>query len=216
MNNIKTLGLLVVSAMALTAFAGTTAASATSLFTMGGAGQPFTTTTLSGPTFEIEGSKVECEEETLTGETEGVATESLTLSPSYKKCKAFGFANATVTAGTCKFTFKSSTDGAGMATVNLYNCENATKGIQIDVNVPFITRIIVDIPHQSMSSAVSYTNTTPTGTTMSVDLNMTATGLMNDVTTCTGPCPLQVGTNSTGTYFKVKRVTPSGGITWSA
>jgi len=219
MKNIKMFGLLAVSAMALIAFVGTSSASAVSTFTSSGAGVKISSSgvPVENHVFTVEGSAVECEEIEFKGETTGASAETQTVTPTYKKCKAFGFANATVTTGTCSFTFKAATDGAGMATVNLSNCANSTEGIKIDVNAPFVARCIVDVPHQSVASAVSYTNSTPTPSTMDVTVNVTASGIMNDVTTSTGLCPLKVGTNSTGAYTGKSTVTSAdNNITWSA
>jgi len=215
MRNIRMLGLLAVSATALTAFVGTSSASA-STFTFGGAGVRLTTETTENHAFTVEGSKVECEEVSFEGESTGAASETQTFTPATKKCKAFGFATATVTTGSCRYTFKAATTGEH-ATVSLGNCADATKGIQIEVNVPFIAKCVVDTPHQTITGAAHYHNKTPTGTTMAVELTFTKTGVMNDVTVSTGACPLKVGTNSTGAYTGKSTVTASdGNVTWSA
>jgi len=211
MRNMKMLGLLAISAMALVAFVGTSSASAAAKFTAEKAGNALSTTLVENHVFTVEGSAVECEEIAFNGETEGTATESQTVAPSYKKCKAFGFASATVNTGTCKFTFKAATDEASMATVNLSGCADATKGIQIEVNVPFVAKCVVDVPHQSISSAVGYTNGAG-----NVTVKATATSVMNDVTTSTGLCPLKVGTNSTGAYNGASSVSAAGGVQWDA
>jgi len=219
MKGLTTLGLLTSVALALAALVGAPTAAATSTFTSSGSGVNVTSTNppIQYHVFILE-SEAECEEVTFTGQTTGASSETLTLKPTYKKCKAFGFANATVTTGTCSYTFKAATDAGGSATMSLSGCADATKGIQIEVNVPFIAKCVVDMPHQSISGLVHYTNKTPTVTTMDIEFDMTAIGgIMYDVTTSTGACPLTTGTKGAGGYYGVSTVTAAdNNITWSA
>jgi len=215
MRNIKMLGLLAVSAMASAALIGASPASGAYFTAEFKAGSTLSTSLVENHVFTVEGSKVECEEIGFEGFVESNQAQSQVVYPSYKKCKAFGFANATVkpSSALCRFEFRAATDGAGMATVRLFGClEAETKGIQIEVNIPFIAKCLVDVPEQSVASAVGYSN--PTGT--SVRVKATATGIMNDVTTSTGACPLKVGTNSTGAYTGASDVTAPGGYQYDS
>lgn len=213
MKNLKMLGPLLFSALALVALVGSSTASATpATFTASGGGEALSATiSLENFKFTVEGSTAECEEASMAGETTGTSSEFLTFAPVLKKCKAFGFTSGvTVTVGSCHITLEAGTT-QGHANTPLSNCSDSTKGIQIDVNVPFVSRCTVDIPNQQISRAVSYTNKTPTPTTMDFEIKFTATGVMNDVTTSTGLCPLKIGTNSTGAIHGQATVTSAAG-----
>jgi hypothetical protein len=213
MRNIKMLGLLVVSAMALVAFVGTSSASATA-FTAGGAGETLNDTTLEDHVFTVTGAEVECETIDFVGTTTGVSAETQTVSPAYDDCEAFGFAEAQVVENGCDYTFKSATTGSpGHATVNVEGCTDKTKGIQISVNVPFFATCVADVPEQSVDTAVRYTNLSP-----GVRIDVTAKGIMADVTTSTGFCPLTTGTHSGangGEYKGASSVNTTKGVTYS-
>jgi hypothetical protein len=219
MRNMKILGLLVVSAMALVAFVGTSSASATA-FTAGGAGEALKHTLVEDHVFTITGAEVECETVNFTGTTTGTSAASQLVVPSYDNCEAFGFAGADVIENGCEFTFNAATTaGSTDATALLHGCgsESAadkTKGIQISVVVPFFATCVVDVPQQSVAKAVHYTN----NGTKAVNIDVTATEVMADVTTSTGFCPLTTGTHSGangGKYDGESTVTTTNGVQYS-
>jgi hypothetical protein len=219
MRNIKMLGLLAVSAMALVAFVGTTSASATA-FTSGGAGEALKHTTTQPHVFTITGAEVECETINFTGTTTAPSAGEQKVNPSYDNCSAFGFAEAEVHENGCEFTFKAATTGSpGHATVLLHGCgtgtdPDKTKGIQITVHVPFFATCVVDVPEQSVDTAVRYTN----DGVKAVTVDITANKVMADVTTSTGFCPLTPGTHSGangGTYKGQSTITTTNGVQYS-
>jgi hypothetical protein len=197
MGKIKLLGLLAVSMLALIASVGPSSASAAAQFTAGDAERFLSTTTVEDHLLSVTGAEVDCES---TGffwmESEKKAPEQ-TLLPSYENCDAFGFAEAIVDTNGCELVLKAETSGEHGGLV-LTGCgtgtaEDKTKGIQIEVNVPFFAKCVVDVPEQSIEKAVRYTNSGG-----GVNIKFTMSNIMLDVTTSTGFCPLTTGTHSGG------------------
>jgi hypothetical protein len=212
MRKIRMLGLLVVAAMAFGAFTGAASAGAAS-FTADEANEVMSTESVSEHVFSIEGSEVKCAPGgvSFSGKTAGKSYEQQNMwAASIGSCTAFGFSSSFVSTNLCQFEFKAATSGSH-ATVRQHSCYDATKGVQIDVNIPFIARCIVDIPEQSIANAVSYSNIT----SEMIRVKFTATKIMNDITTSTGFCPLKVGTNSTGTWTGESTWTSAGGLQYS-
>jgi hypothetical protein len=217
MRNIKMLGLLVVSAMALAAFMGTSLASAETAgkFTTGGPGENIVHSETANHVFEITGATVDCETTNFTGTTTGKEQTKQTVSPSYNGCEAFGFAEAEIHENGCELTFTATTTGVtGHADVHVEGCgtgtsADKTKGIQITVVVPFFATCIVDVPEQTVGTAVRYSETTKP-----INISVTASKVMADVTTSTGFCPLTTGTHSGengGKYTGGSSVTTANG-----
>jgi hypothetical protein len=100
--NLKTLGVALCAVLALSAFV----ASAASAVSYTAASYPTTGTgesPVGNDTFKTEAGNVECKshfEGTLTA-----ASTSLTVKAKYTECKAFGFASATVSMGSCHYLF---------------------------------------------------------------------------------------------------------------
>jgi hypothetical protein len=212
MRNIKMLGMLAVSAMALAAFVGTTSAMAEKpgTFTFSKVGEELQHTELENHILAYTGAETDCATIDFNGVTSS-KTEQVVV-PSYKECEAFGFAEAVVDTDSCVYTFNATTtDTPGHAAVNLSDCSNATRGIQISVNVPFFATCVVDIPEQSIDRAVRYTNVNA----KSLRVDWTASNIMLDVTTSTGFCPLTTGTHSGadgGSYKGASTFTTTNGM----
>lgn len=64
----------------------------------------------SGPVFGTEAGSVTCESSTLTSPTLSERATSLTLTPTFSNCKAFGSMTATVSATGCTFVLKEATE----------------------------------------------------------------------------------------------------------
>jgi len=102
--NLKTLGLALVAVLAMSAVV----ASAASALQFTASKYPTTvtaTTALGNDVFTTEGGAVECE-----GHFEGEskeASETMTIKATYTKCKAFGFAEASVNMNGCDYVFHS-------------------------------------------------------------------------------------------------------------
>jgi hypothetical protein len=217
MRNIKMLGLLAVAAMAMVAFVGTTSAAAEKpgTFTTGGPGEELQHTELENHVLSFTGSELDCETIDFNGTSTGASAAEMSVTPVYSNCESFGFAEAEVHENNCTFRYKATTTGTpGHATVLLHNCIEKTKGIQITVHVPFFATCVVDIPEQSIDTAVRYTNVNA----KSVRVDWTASKIMFDVTTSTGFCPLTTGTHSgaNGANYKgASTFTTTNGIQYS-
>jgi PII-like signaling protein len=213
MGNVKLLGMLGATALALVSFLGTSSASAAAQFTAGGAGETLSTNTIEQHVFTITGGDVECDTTSFTGTSFGKEASEQTLTPTYAGCEAFGFAGAIVSTNGCEFALKAGTSGEH-ATLALAGCgsgtaEDKTKGIQISLEVPFFATCIVDIPEQSIEKAVRYSNAAG-----GMNIEFTMSKMMTDVTTSIGFCPLTTGTHSGasgGTYEGESRVLAAGG-----
>jgi len=97
----KTLGLAMVAVLAMSAFVASAAQAqytASSYPTTGTA-----TSTLGNDIFTTEGGTVECKSHFVGTLSE--ASNTLTVTPTYTSCKAFGFAHATVNMNGCAYVF---------------------------------------------------------------------------------------------------------------
>jgi hypothetical protein len=212
MRNIKTLGLVAAAALILVTSIGTSSASAAA-FTAGGAGEALKHTLTDDHVITITGAEAECETINFTGTTTGASAASQSVSPSYKDCEAFGFANAEVHVNGCDYIFKSETILSQHATASITGCGSPTQGIQITVHVPFFATCVVDIPEQSIANAASYLPQNK-----STYISITASKIMMDVTKSTGFCPLTTGTHSGangGSYNAGSAFTTTNGFTYS-
>jgi hypothetical protein len=208
MRTMKMLGLLIVSAMVLVAAVGTSSASAVATFTAGEVGRPLSSSVVEEHAFRLEGLEWACKETTFAGSTEGTETISQLVSPTYKGCKLpeTDF-TVTMNTGSCKYRFDAETSGEpGHATLKLIDCENMTKGMQMEVNIPFTMRCVVDMPLQWIR-ALRYSNGSGSYT-----VTATTTELMASVTTSTGLCPVEVGTYVNGEYSGASEFNAFGGI----
>jgi hypothetical protein len=196
MRKTKMLGLLAVSAMALAAVVGTSSAMAEEpgTFTFAEAGEELQHTVIATQGFfTFTEADTMCQTIDFNGTTTGTSAAQQSVSPVFDECESFGFAEAEVHENGCILTFEATTSGTpGHADVNLDNCADKTKGIQVTVHVPFFATCVVDIPEQSIDRAVRYTNVNA----KSLRIDWTASKIMFDVTTSTGFCPLTTGTHS--------------------
>jgi hypothetical protein len=208
MNHIKTLGLLAVAVMALTAAFGTASASAVPTFTASSAGLELEESTLAKHVFTVTGSKVECSNIVFEGATEGTDTASQSVMPTYSECTAFGFANAHVTVTNCKLVLTAD----GEVHLVKTNTEAEPCSIHIEVNNA-LAKCKVTITEQTIPGAVSYSNGAG-------DIKVKVNGAANisdHVTESTGFCPLTVGTHTNAHYSGESTVkTPTGTIGWDA
>lgn len=207
MKNIKILGLLAVSAMALIAFVGTASASAAETkgsFTAGAEKAELTTRTIKAEVFKITGAEVKCGITKFVGSTEGTKGEdglfhstTQNVHPVYEECEAFGFkegVSVTTAPAGCIYTLSADTTGepeANMADVVVSGC---TSGIIIKVSNIFAT-CEVNVGNQTVHTGVSYRNTVNNGaeTAGGVAVKSTATGITANVTKSSGLCPLTTG-----------------------
>ena len=201
MKHIKTLGLLAVAVMALTAVFGAAPASAVK-FTAGKAGAKLNTSTLQKQIYTVTGSSVECTSYTLTGSTEGTEGESQMVTGKAEGCTAFGFAS-TVTVTSCTATLFAN----GNATL-----ENSggTCSITIKVNNVFAQCEVI-IGAQSGGGA-TYSNGSG-----DIAVNGNSTAVKDEVKVSSGLCPLTVGSHSNSSITGETTVQAEGTtISWDA
>lgn len=103
-----------------------------------------------------------CKEATYSGTQSTVTSESVSLTPKYSECKAFGFINTTVDVNKCELTTK----------------PNNNPAIHLDC-APFVSMVVtafncwVTIPDQEFNSGITYTNTGAGSTRhVSLDINL--------------------------------------------
>jgi hypothetical protein len=203
MKHIKTLGLLAVAVMALTAVFGTASASAVPTFTASSGGLKLEESTLANHVFTVTGSNTSCKNIVFEGATEGTDTASQSVMPTYGECTAFGFP-AHITVTNCKLVLD-----ADKGTVHLVKTDTASPGpcnIHIEVDNA-LAKCKVTITEQTIEGAVSYSNGAG-------DIKVKVNGAANisdHVTESTGFCPLTVGTHTNAHYTGESTVQASGG-----
>lgn len=207
MKHIKTLGLLAVAVMALTAVFGTASASAAPTFTASSAGLNLEESTLASHVFTVTGSNVTCKNIVFAGATEGTDTSSQSVHPTYGECTAFGFA-ASVTPTNCKLVL----DADGTVHLAKTNTAGEECMIHIEVNNIF-AKCKVTITEQTVSGAVTYADNAGD---IKVKVNGSA-NITDHVTESSGLCPLTVGTHTNAHYSGESTVkTATGSIGWDA
>ena len=209
MKRINKLGLLVVAAMAIAAFVGTSAASAETegrfTFTLG-AGQTLSTSVVKQHVFTVTGSEVKCNKVVYAGTTEGASVASQKVTPTYSECTAFGLP-ATITNNKCHIQLTATTNHAGHAEAHLTG-----EGCVITIQAKSIFgECHVEVTPQTIGG-IHYVNDP---TDESVVVQITAEGMSDHVTKSSGVCPLSVGTHTNAKYTGEERVKVPGGGTKS-
>jgi hypothetical protein len=220
MKHMKTLGLLVISAMALVAFVGTTSASAATKFTAGALGAKFKTTQIEADKFTVTGSNVECTNIAYGGGTEGEATTEeerkagatnfksnmQIVEPTYTGCSAFGFneANGTsVKVEGCKYTLAINGDV-------IITPKTTTGSCKITISVEnALANCMVSVFPQTVKGALSYA-TGASGNDIVITVNTSEVKAV--VEKSTGFCPLTVAASHNSTY-KAKTTVEAVGTT---
>ncbi len=202
--NLKTLGVALCAALALTAVAASAASAnytASSYPTTGTA-----ESALGNDVFKTEAGNVECKshfEGTLTGES-----ANLTVKAKYTNCKAFGFLEATVNMRSCDYLFTTGTFLKSTEEGNTHEytaavhvkCTNAAEPILISAGTCKTT-----VGEQSPEGHVIITETTKTG---DVDVQATVTGIKYTVTEDGFACPFGgTGAKTGATYTQGKEIT---------
>ena len=209
MKHIKTLGVLVVAAMALTALVGVSSASAFTKFTSSAVGSAISETTLKTHVFTVTGSEVKCTNITYTGSTEGLATTSQKVTPKYEGCTAFGLP-ATVTPKNCRYNLTVGTEVKEGKTINTSTAHMERINAGEPCEVTIVAKNIfgechVDVTEQTVNG-ITYSNDGASA----IIVNINASGLTDHVTKSSGVCPLTVGTHSNATYTGESTVTAAG------
>ena len=208
MKRLNTLGLLAVAALAIAAFVGTSAASATTSgsFTSAGAGNALETSVIKQHIFTVTGSEVKCNKVTFTGSTEGTETTSQKVTPDYKECTAFGFA-AEVTNSNCVIKLTATTGGIGGHAEAHLEGTNCKITIKVD-NV--FAKCHVDVFAQSVKG-IHYSPGANSDVVVSVTSGAT---MAAQVTESKWLCPLTVGTHNNASYTGEETVRAPGGVSF--
>jgi hypothetical protein len=188
--NIKLLALTALAALAVTAVAASAAHAENTKFTAGSTSGKVTATQTTKQVFTTNAGKVEC----TTAHQEGVFTaatfSSLTVTPTYSGCTAFGFIGATVEMNGCTYTYNGKENKVGEETL-----------VTLTINCPAGKSIkfsgggcVTTVPAQGPLSHIKFVNDT-TNPTDDVEAPATVSGI---VYTSTG-CISGNGTFSNGT-----------------
>jgi hypothetical protein len=199
--NLKSLGLALVAVLAMSAVVAS-AASAAIEYTSSPSPQPATGSNASGKeTFTTPGGTVQCNSHFAASVTTG--SKSLTVTPSYETCVAFGFLNANVVENNCDYVFKPATK---LAT------DHYSHGV--DVSCPAGSAIVitagtceVQVPAQTGLSSVTTQNVAGGAVTVvpnvgSITMNVTKDGF---------GCPFTGTGHTTGTYHGHVTLSPTAG-----
>jgi hypothetical protein len=182
--NFKALGVAAVAVLAMSAFV---ASAAQAQFTANEYPTSGTATNAVGNSvFAVDGSNLEC-----AGHYEGTlkeASTTVTVTPTYTGCKAFGFASATVTTIGCDYVFHDA--GA-----------NTAGTVDVECSAGNVIKIVagnceVQVGSQTGLKSITYSNSHPT-----VTVKATVTGITVNATKDGFLCPLS------GTGHKTASVT---------
>jgi len=211
--NIKALGLAVVAMLAMSALVAS-AAQAEPITTQkltAGAGVSYPVTLTGGAgvgveKFTTEAGTVECASSYHA--TLAAASTTLTATPTYTSCKAFGFLSATVVNDGCAYLFHLTTKtGADsyQAHADVVDCEAGEgKGFTITASTCKAT-----VAAQTELTTVDIVNMTNTPTSVNdITLQPTVTGIKYTVTQDGFACPFNgTGAKTGGTYTSTEPIT---------
>ena len=170
--NIKLLALTALAALAVTAVAASAAHAEQTTFTAGSTSGTITATNSGTETFSTVNGTVVCKTSHLVGTFTATSFTTLTVTPTYTGCEAFGFAEATVTTTGCTYTFtgKEGTGATETLATSTVKCSGTSK---ITVSGGGCT---TTVGPQGPLNHVKFSNTT-TGTPDDVDANTTFSGI---------------------------------------
>lgn len=189
MKRIKTTGLTVALALALTALLGAASASASQFRAEE---YPTTASATQGGTHTITvpQAKAKCETATASG-TMSEASSALTLTPAYQKCVFMGV-SATVSANSCNYVFHSTNETVPYTGSVDIAC--AKEGEAIEVKTSLCT---LKLPAQTSLGAVELADSSKHGSNRTITATLNVTGLKyTEVGTY---CP-ESGTHENGAY----------------
>jgi hypothetical protein len=195
----KTLGVALFAVLALTAVMASAASAAN--YTAGA--YPTTGTgesALGNDTFTTEAGKVECKSHFSS--TLAASSSTLTVTPKYTSCRAFGFLEATVNMNGCDYLFTTpTTPVADVSSANVdVNCSPAGNKIIITA-----ATCKVEIGAQTPTGSVAITNDTAAG---DVTVKANVTGIAYTVVTDGFGCPFAgTGAKTGATYVQDAAIT---------
>jgi len=196
----KTQAALALVATILAALIGAASASAAK-FTAGKSGAKIVESTLVQTVFGVTGSKMQCNEITYTGTTEGTEYTNQKLVPSYGGCTAFGF-TATITNSGCTYNWSA----AATASVEGASC---TLTVQVN-NVFAKCKALV----KSQTGVTGFSWSEGSGDLVG---KANVSNIVDEVTESWGLCPLTVGKHANGSITGESTVGAEGTtIGWDA
>lgn len=203
--NIKVLGLAVVAAMALTAVMAS--ASMAAEFTASSYPAQVTGSNTKGnEVFTTEGGKVECNSHFLS-ESLSASSSTLTVTPTYTSCEAFGFLSATVSTEGCTYVFHAT--------------EKVSEGVykhHVDVACPSgkSIKVVASTCSAEIKAQTGLTTVKTTNSGGSVVVNPEVSGIAYTVTNDGFLCPFGgTGNKTDGKYTGEVTVSRVGGGTAS-
>jgi hypothetical protein len=184
--------------LAVTAFAALSAQAAQAVPQFTAAKYPATidaTGTGIGEKFVTEAGNVECETSHFTGSL-AAASSTLTVTPTYTTCKAFGFVNATVNTEECHYTFHA-TEQVSSHEHRAHVTVSCPAGQSIKITA---STCAAEVKGGQSLTTVDLTSTT-TPTPDDVDVRPTVTGIAYTVTNDGFLCPFSgTGAKTGGKY----------------
>ncbi|HEU5252335.1 MAG TPA: hypothetical protein VFU16_03285 [Solirubrobacterales bacterium] len=155
--------------------------------------------------FKVDGQSATCKSVELNGTALNGPVTELALTPTYKECTVFGFANSTINPNGCTYRLAQPEGSAdSWAGSFRFKCP-AGKKLVIEAT-PFGSTCKVEIGEQTLASGVAYENETAEEV---IDLTFSLSGIKSTTAIDNGICPLTgTGERNNSTY--------AGGSTASA
>lgn len=195
MKQLRVLSASLAAALCLLAFAGAGSAAAEQ-FHFSAASAAVVGQQISGfNKISLTGQSIECENAAQEGTgPAGKTSESLTVTPTFGFCKAFGFISPAISTNGCSFTYDANTV-SGKGSFDIKGC--SAGGITVQVNVQFIAKCRVVFKEQEGINNVTYTSHLPKD---ALTVQLESNNLHAEVTESVGLCPLTKGTHANATY----------------
>lgn len=155
--------------------------------------------------FKVDGQSATCKSVELNGATLNGPTTELALTPTYKECTVFGFANSTINPNGCTYRL-TQPEGSADKWAGPFKIKcPAGKKLVIEAT-PFGSTCKVEIGEQTLASGVTYENKTAEE---KIGLTLSLSGVKSTTAIDNGICPLTgTGERNNSTY--------AGGSTASA
>lgn len=207
----RVLGLAFVAVLAIASAMAASAAQAESVFGTPDAKYPKTVTGTSEPStgeqLNTEAGSVECEASHYHGTISSLTT-TLTLTPNYTNCAAFGFAEATINTEGCGYVFHA-TEHIGTDSYRAHFQVTCPPGKSIKITAATCE---VEIKAQNGRTTVDITNMTAIPVTNNdITVKFTVTSLAYNVTKDGFLCPFKgTGSKSDGEYQTANYITFQG------
>jgi hypothetical protein len=127
--------------------------------------------------FVVNAGTVTCNEATYEGIQSGATSNTVTVTPKYTECTAFGFVNATIHTNGCRYVFDADTNAEGFTDVTI-DCSEPTEGGTTHQRAITVTAFNcwVTVGSQTTGNGIKYANT-GSGASRDVDVSVSLTGI---------------------------------------